>query len=138
MFKELSLNRMLIMFVAVGFLFLAIETILEHWNVFSQEPFAFVPVVCSIVGMLVSIAALVRWDERGIWLLHATLFVTFAVAAAGIYFHAEVGESEPLAAEQRAHEQREKKPPLLAPLSFAGLAIVGLLATSRKWKAETV
>jgi hypothetical protein len=37
--------------------------------------------------------------------------------------------------EQR-HEEKEKEKPLLAPLAFAGLAVVGLLGTARKWEAE--
>lgn len=138
MFREFSLNRLLVLIVAVGFLFLAVETTLERWNVFSQEPFAFVPVVFSIVGLIGSIASLVQWREPRIRLLNVILFVSLAVGTVGLYLHSEVAESEPVTAEERAHEQKESKPPPLAPLSFAGLAVVGLLATSRKWKAEVV
>jgi len=139
MFKNYSLNRMLAVFTTVGFLFLMTDSIIEHWTAFSQELWSFVPVAFSAIGLLVGLLAVRHWKEQWIRRFHLLLLATFVVSAAGLYFHIaeEEGEDE-LTAEQREHEKKEKDKPLLAPLSFAGLAAVGLLGTSRKWQAEVI
>ena len=79
----------------------------------------------------------VKAKEKLIYWFQTLLFVSFIVSAAGLYFHIEEEENEiNLAEEEREHEENEGEKPLLAPLSFAGLAVVKLLGTMRKWKAE--
>jgi hypothetical protein len=138
MLKSLSLNKLLVLFVAAGFLFLLVDSILEHLDILSQDLVAYTPIVFSVIGLAVSAIAAVKWSERWIRALHMFLFIAFVVSAAGLYFHLEEEEGEEMTVEKREHEEKEKDKPPLAPLSFAGLAMVGLLATSRKWHAEVV
>lgn len=138
MLKSSSLNRLLVLFVAGGFLFLLVDSILEHLDILSQDIMAYTPVVFSAIGCVLSVLVVARWGDRWIRILHAFLFVSFIVSAAGLYFHLEEEDEEEMTAEKREHEEKEKDKPPLAPLSFAGLAMVGLLATSRKWHAEVV
>lgn len=131
---------MLVLFVTVGFAFLAIDSVIEHWAIFKTEVMCFVPVCFGAIGFVIGLFALISWNEQSIRLLNVSLFTAFLIASAGMYFHLEEDEDEKAAmtAEQREEEGKEKDKPLLAPLSFAGLAAVGLLATSRKWRAETI
>jgi len=138
MFRQYSLNRLLILFVTAGFLFLTVDAVLEHWKIFAQEIWAYVPVVFSAIGCIISAVTVVRWEKRLIRLMHATLVAAFIISAAGLYFHIAEEDITELTGAQLEHEQKEKEKPLLAPLSFAGLAAVGLLGTSRKWQAEVV
>jgi hypothetical protein len=45
MLKNYSLNRLLVLLTTIGFLFLMIDSILEHWSIFSQDLPAFIPVM---------------------------------------------------------------------------------------------
>jgi hypothetical protein len=125
-----------VLFVSAGFLVLAADSIIEHVEILSQDIAAYIPIVFSVLGLVVSVAAFLRWSERWIRAPQVFLFAAFVVSAAGLYFHLEEEEGEEMTAEKREHEEKEKDKPPLAPLSFAGLAVVGLLATSRKWHAE--
>ena len=138
MIRNYSLNRMLALCVAAGFLFLLIDSILEHWSIFLQEPMAFTPVVFSAIGLVVGTLAVLQWNDKKIRLLHITLYVSLVVAGAGLYFHIGEDKNKEPTTEQRQHEQKEKEKPLLAPLSFAGIAAIGLLGTSRKWPADVI
>jgi hypothetical protein len=139
MFKKYSLNRLLVLLTAVGFAFLLADTIIEHWSIFEEEIMSFIPLVFSTVGLVLGIIVVITWKEKLIRWFQIFLFVSFIVAGAGLYFHIEEEEDDiNLTAEEREHEENEKDKPLLAPLSFAGLAVVGLLGTMRKWEAEIV
>jgi hypothetical protein len=136
MFQKFSLNRLIVMFVAAGFFFLIADSILEHWDILGRELWAYIPIVFSVLGFVISIIAAVQWKERVIRFLRITLFVAFIISVAGLYFHIKEEDDEGITTAQLEHEQKEKDKPILAPLSFAGLAMFGLLGTSRKWRAD--
>ena len=137
--KGYSLNRLLVLLTTAGFLFLAVDSTIEHWEILGQELMAFIPIVFGVLGFVMGAVTVLRWKEPCIRRLQIFLFAAFVVAGAGAYFHIEEEEDEgQLTAEQREHEKKEKDKPLLAPLSFAGLAAVGLLGTARKWPAEVI
>jgi hypothetical protein len=142
MLKTYSINRLLVLTVTAGFAFLAVDTAIEHWDKFSKEFWVYLPVLFSAAGVIIGAVTVVNWKERWIRALQVFLYTAFIVAAAGMYFHNVEGDDEgeqvavrkPVAA---ANEQEKEKPPL-ASLAFGGLAIVGLLGTSRKWEAEVI
>jgi hypothetical protein len=135
MFATYSLNRMLVAYTSVGFLFLAVDSTIEHMPVLAQEPWAFVPVIFGLIGSVFGFLTLARWHEVWIRRFQWLLVATFLIAGAGMYFHiAEEADSEEASVQE--HERNEKDKPLLAPLSFAAIGAIGLLGTSRKWPAE--
>lgn len=136
MFRTLSLNRMLILFVGAGFLFLLTDSILEHSDVLLKDLPAWIPVLFSALGLTVSVAALVRWNERRLMILNVTFYAAFLVALGGVYFHTADEDDDELTTQEEETGEREKEKPLLAPLSFAGLAAFGLLGTSRRWRSQ--
>jgi hypothetical protein len=140
MFKNYSLNRMLILFVSFGFAFLALDSLIEHWEVLKTEPMSLVPICFGAIGSAIGLYALVSWKNESIRMLNTCLLSAFLISAAGVYFHLEEDDEEKaeMTTEAKAEEAKEKDKPLLAPLTFGGLAALGLLATSRKWRAETI
>lgn len=91
----------------------------------------------SIVAILFGIIALINWKDRFLKIFHILLLASFLVASGGIYFHLKEEDDEiSLTIEEQLYKENEKDKPILAPLTFGGLALVGLLGTSRKWKAE--
>jgi uncharacterized membrane protein YfcA len=135
MIKKYSLNRLLVLITTIGFAFLLLDTTMEHWSTFEVEIMVFIPLVFSMIGIVLGIILVITWKEKLLRWFQILLFASFIVAGAGLYFHIEEEEIN-LTAEERQHEENEKDKPLLAPLSFAGLAVIGLLGTMRKWEAE--
>lgn len=147
-----SINRLIAFLVAGGFLFLLIETRIEHDEVLGEKLAAYVPLVFSAIGFVLALLAALKWQEKWIRILHVYLFFALAVGLGGIYFHnedrlqgkngvaSEVKEEseESEENEKRKESEAEKTPPILAPIAFAGLGAVGLLGTYRRWNAEVV
>jgi hypothetical protein len=139
MFRNFSINRLLVLTASAGFAFLLADTIIEHIDIFNSEIMSFIPPVFSLVGAIIGLITVYKWEPRNIRIMHLFLFLSFIVAAAGLYFHvAEEENDENLTVEERIHEEKEKPTPLLAPLAFGGIAVVGLLGTCRKWAGEIV
>ncbi|HSD62884.1 MAG TPA: hypothetical protein VLB50_03765 [Ignavibacteriaceae bacterium] len=137
MFKNYTLNRLLVLAATCGFGFLLADTIIEHINIFKQEILAYIPVLFSVIGLIIGLVTVYKWEPQLIKLMNYLFLISFLVAAAGFYLHVEEESAEELqTVEERLHEANEKEKPLLAPLSFGGIAVVGLLGTARKWKAE--
>lgn len=137
MFKYFSLNRIIILLTSLGFLFLLIDTTLEHWEVFEDEFTVYIPGIFCLVAVILGFITVLVWKENFIKYFKYFLFASMIVALMGTYFHViEEEDDEDLTLEQREHEEEGDKP-LLAPLSFAGLALFGLLATNNNWKEES-
>lgn len=137
MLKQYSLNRLLVLVTSIGFVFLLADTTIEHLPIFKQELMAFIPPVFCFIGLVLGIIVVTTWKEKLIRWFQILFFASIIVGAAGLYFHIEPFEEETnLTSEEIEHEANEKDKPLLAPLSFAGIAVIGLLGTKRKWEAE--
>jgi hypothetical protein len=140
MLKNFTLNRLLVLVVTAGFAALLVDSIVEHRDILTKELPSLIPIAFSAAGLALGAIAFIGWKQKWIRVLHVFLFAAFLVACGGVYFHLGDDDDEKAAAtvERQDGEKKEKDKPLLAPLSFAGLAAVGLLGTARKWPAEVV
>jgi len=139
MFKNFTLNRLLVLTATAGFAFLLLDTLLEHWATFKQETLTFIPPIFSFIGLIIGILAVYKWNAIYIRVMHIYLILSIAVALGGFYLHLEPEEDlENLTYRETIHESTEKEKPLLAPFSFGGVAVIGLLGTLRKWNAEVI
>lgn len=137
MFNKFSLNRLIVLITTLGFTFLLLDTTIEHWSMFNQELMVFIPLLFCVVVIVLGVFTIKLWKEKLIRWFQILFFASIIVGVAGLYFHIELFEEETnLSAEEIEHEANEKDKPLLAPLSFAGIAVIGLLGTMRKWEAE--
>ena len=57
MLKNYSLNRLLVLLTTLGFLFLTVDSLLEHWEILTQDLPAFIPVLFSAAGLVIGIMA---------------------------------------------------------------------------------
>jgi|WetSurMetagenome_2_1015567.scaffolds.fasta_scaffold403251_2 hypothetical protein len=134
--KNYTLNRLLALTATAGFLFLSVDAVLEHWKIFGKEPMAAIPVVFGIVAVLFGIITVLVWSDVWIRRLHLVLLAAFVVAGLGIYFHVEDDDDNAKPATEAVQAEKDQEKPLLAPLAFGAVAVVGLLGTSRKWPGE--
>jgi|WetSurMetagenome_2_1015567.scaffolds.fasta_scaffold57098_2 hypothetical protein len=139
MFNKFSLNRMIILVTIIGFGALLLDVIIEHWGVFDKEIMVYIPVSYCLLVLFLGGMTVIRWNPKIIRIFKILLFISFIVSAAGLYFHLEEEEDDiNLTMEQKDHEESEKDKSIIAPLAFSGLAVFGLLGTSKKWKAENI
>ncbi|MBI5021846.1 MAG: hypothetical protein HZB59_10460 [Ignavibacteriales bacterium] len=139
LFKSFSINRLLVLLVAGGFLFLFIDTLLEHQDVLPNERPAFIPIIISLIGFIIALLAVQGWKDGIIRWLHIYLMLTILVGFGGIFFHnRERFESDEEKSELVEEEEKsdEASPPILAPAAFIGLGVIGLIGTARKRQAE--
>jgi hypothetical protein len=147
--QSLSLNRLIVIYIACGFGFLFVDNLAEHFDILGHEWASYIPIVISAIGFAIALAAAITWQQPSIKLLHLYLMITIGVGLAGIYFHnaERVGIKDEDDEKQEAAEQKnarrdgetaktEDDPPIFAPLAFAGLGAFGLLGTSRRWQTK--
>jgi hypothetical protein len=181
-----TLNRIVAVVLAAGFLFLLADTRLEHEQIMARKPLVFIPMAFSLVAFLVALAAAIRWRPLLAKMLLVVSLLAVPVGLGGLWFHnedrlAERGEErrpggppqvgteqrpsggqsgerqgaqpgqqqvqgaqppagEPPAGERQRIEperrQRRRGPPMLAPLAFLGMGLMGTLVTLRRWPAD--
>ncbi len=141
----MSLRRALIGFVAAGCLFLLVEVMIEHREVFSEKPIAWTPIIVLALSLLACLWALAQWKPSALKAVQVVSVLLLLVGIGGLYFHnagrlgleqeeheAEIHES----AEHRERESEEHHAPPLAPLAISGMGVLGLMATYPKWQRE--
>jgi hypothetical protein len=173
-----TLNRIVAVVLAAGFLFLLADTRLEHEQLMARKPLVFIPMAFSLIAFLVALAAAIRWRPLLAKMLLVVSLLALPVGLGGLWFHnedrlAERGEerrpggpaqvgtearpsggqpgeqrmqgAQPPAGELPPGErpridperrQRRRGPPMLAPLAFLGMGLMGTLVTLRRWTAD--
>lgn len=143
----MTLRRSVIGFVALSCLFLLVEVVIEHREVFGEKPIAWAPVVVCLLGLVTSTFAFARWSLTSMRALQIASSLLLIVGLVGLFFHnshrlglgegeAEVREAEHQHPESHEGEHEEHQPPPLAPLALSGIGFLGLTATYQQWRKE--
>lgn len=119
-----------------GFLFLLIETRFEHRSVLPADWRPWIPIIIS--GAMVALIpfAGIFWTKGGKRVLTIVYLMTVAMGMMGVYFHSEGRLLERVAellqiwmvSLDDGSRIAASHPPVLAPLAFVGLGILGLLS----------
>jgi hypothetical protein len=156
-----SINRLLVLALAGGFLGVVMDVRLEHVTVVREHWIGWTPIVYSGLMVIVSLAAIIRWDRPRRRLLFWCCLAAFAVGAAGFWLHSHGHPTQAIwrvltawFTDSRRHSNGHpdqalmhmlaawysnsphRGPPALAPLSFAGLGLIGMLACAERLQAK--
>lgn len=139
-------DKFILLTVALGFLFLVIETRHAHAGLWKQDPKAYIsPIACGI-GFICCLAGLAA-EKKLATILGWILVLLSSVGALGVWFHTQ-GDLAKLQTLLTSNVRQERldhdgqfydERPLLAPMSISGLAIVGatvILANRKKPQAR--
>ena len=155
-----TLNKLVVLTLLGGFAMLLIEIRAMHQKVLGEEAIAWTPLVYSGLMLLGGAAGLALWDRGGRRLLFWGFALALVVGLLGDWLHtmgkpiqAFMGElsawAEPIGPKKEdgdrpeqakvdeeadAKKSRSHAPPALAPLTFVGLGLLGMLACSGRFQ----
>ncbi len=129
MWQRLSLQRLVTWLLVGGYLTLFVETFLDHRGTWDAHPLAYTPVVTALLLSAALLLAAASWRPgpraAAGWLCLASVLVGLT----GLVLHNEDRLEDGFDFASGA----VLIPPLLAPLAFAGLGLLGWVILSRKW-----
>jgi hypothetical protein len=124
-----------------GAAFLLVEVRFEHREVLGETWRGWIPLTCAALLIAAGVPAWLAWGRRSRKLLTVLFAITAAVGLLGAWFHsggrpdravARVVSAWALAPGQNGGEKPGSAPPVLAPLAFSGLGLLGLLVCARR------
>ena len=130
-----TLSKSIALVLVGGYAMMLFDIRSEHVDVVLHNWKAWIPIYYSITMLLVGSAAVARWERGGRQVLLVAFCTSLIVGALGFWFHSH---GQPISAittvlgawtEPLHHKDA---PPALAPLSFAGLGLLGVLACARR------
>ncbi len=134
--SEWPFGKIIVAILISAFAGLVFDLRYEHNHILAKHEIGWTPIIYSGVSVLVGSIGLALWDRGGRVLLAAIFAAGFVVGGLGFWFHGQghilkdIGQM--LSVWVGAHPNPVKKPPLLAPLAFAGIGLFGLLACSKR------
>lgn len=156
-----SLNRVLSLLLAGGLLLLFVDIRHEHVSALRDEPASWIPLIFTAVAVTVMLATVASWKPGWRATLTAVYIASLVVGLAGVYFHidgklgrlvstlfAQNTAAPPAPGlirlvdshgdrDGRSHGAKDDDDaPVLAPLAFVGIGLIGLAGTSRRLKPE--
>lgn len=127
MCQRLSLQRLVTWLLVGGYLTLFVETFLDHRGTWEAHPLAYTPPVTALLLSAALLVAAASWRPGPRAAAGWLCLVSVLVGLTGLVLHNE----------DRLEDGFDFAsvliPPLLAPLAFAGLGLMGWVMLSRKW-----
>jgi hypothetical protein len=130
--KDLK-EKLILLILGGGFLITALEVRYLHRFALLEYPLAWSPIVYGIIAAVACFIAL-GIKQRPAWPLAVIFFLGIPVSGIGMYMHMEDHPNalRKLVGMPISGKDRGDGPPVLAPLSLGGLAMIGLVLTGLK------
>jgi hypothetical protein len=135
--RNWTLNKIIVLILLGGFAALVVDLRFEHVDVARHNWQAWIPIIYSAVMFLPGAAALVGWERGGRQTLMIAFAAAFIVGGLGFWFHSKGHPVSAVITVLSAWTQplhHRNVPPPLAPLSFAGLGLLGMLACAARFQ----
>jgi hypothetical protein len=129
-----TFNKSIALVLVAGYAMLLFDIRSEHVDVVRHGWKPWIPIYYSGAMIVVGAVALAMWERGGRQVLLFAFGASFIVGALGFWFHTHgqliSGVTTVLAAWTEPLHHKDA-PPALAPLSFAGLGLLGVLTCAR-------
>jgi hypothetical protein len=131
------LARILILILAGAFAGLMVDIRVEHVDVVREKAVGWIPIIYSGFMTLACFVAFVVWTTTSRRIMIALFLLALVVGGMGFYFHnhgklAQVIKTE-ISAWTDPTMNHSEEPPQVAPLAFAGLGVLGILASLKRF-----
>jgi hypothetical protein len=132
-----TLNKLVVLVLVGGFAMLVAEIRFEHVDVLREDWRGWIPIAYSALMVVLGLGGLAFWKRGGRQVLLFAFAVAFVIGGLGFWFHTHGQPLPSLTYVLSAWTQQlrhQDGPPALAPLSFAGLGMIGVLACLRRFQ----
>jgi hypothetical protein len=131
------LPRVLILLLAGAFVGLMTDIRIEHVDAVHEHSVAWVPIIYCAFMTVASLIACVYWTALTRRVMIALFLLAFVVGGMGFYLHNHGKLKKVIANSMNAwidpNMNHSDAPPQLAPLAFAGLGMIGILASLKQF-----
>lgn len=127
----LKLNRLLVLFISIGYMVLAMDIYAEHFNGLSVKSVMWVPIVFGIAASVLGIVVFIVFNKFSYYLFIVLMFFSSIVGLLGLYFHNKWRYPMVLEAIKKSQSIDFSSfvsfTPILAPSAFLAMAGLGIL-----------
>ena len=131
------LSRVLMVLLAGAFAGLTSDLRVEHVDVVREHAVGWVPIVYSGVMALACLVAAIVWNDVARRVMIVLFLAALIIGGAGFYLHNHGKFARVWKRSVNAWVDPEMKhpdaPPQTAPLAFAGLGVIGVLASLKRF-----
>jgi hypothetical protein len=129
--------RVMILILAGAFGGLMMDIRVEHVEVVHEQTVAWLPIIYAGIMTIACVVAFIFW-KRTVRLIMMVLFLAaMIVGGLGFYLHNEGNLSKVIKNSTSAWTDPQMKhpegPPQTAPLAFAGLGVIGMIASMKRF-----
>ena len=136
---RLPLSRVLILVLAGGFVGLMVDIRVEHVDVVRERSIAWLPIIYAGFMTLACLVAFVLWNRTARLIMPVFFALAMVIGGMGFYLHNHGHLEKVIKTSINAwidpDASHSDAPPQFAPLAFAGLGGIGLLASLRRFNS---
>jgi predicted outer membrane lipoprotein len=129
--------RILILLLAGAFAGLMVDIRVEHVDVVRERSVAWVPIIYSGFMTIACLAAFVFWNKTIRRIMLPLFLSALVIGGLGFYLHNHGNLKQVLKTSADAWTDpkmnHSDEPPQVAPLAFAGLGVIGMLASIERF-----
>ena len=134
-----SLNRLLVLLLLGGYVTLLVDIRFEHVDVVQEHWTGWIPLVYCALMIILTAATLAAWNAVTRLILFCSFALGLVVSGWGLWIHNHIDRDNfgtTLRDLTQAWYVKDAHhppgiPPHLAPIAFAGLALIGMLCTAK-------
>jgi hypothetical protein len=141
-----SLNRIIVLVLLGGLAMLLVEIRWEHRVELGRQWETWIPLVYIGLMLVVGVIGLYRWESWGPRILQVGFALGMIVGLLGVWFHGggkdvlshllRVLTAWTIPLGTNGGVKVSSEPPVLAPLAFVGLGLLGILACSKRFRRD--
>jgi uncharacterized membrane protein len=136
---RLTLARVLILILAGAFVGLMVDIRVEHVDIVRERTVAWLPIVYSGFMTIACLVAFGFWSKTARRIMLPLFLLAFVVGGLGFYFHNKGDFGNVIRTSVGAwtdpNMNHSDAPPQVAPLAFAGLGVIGVLASLERFNS---
>jgi hypothetical protein len=125
--------------LAGAFIGLMVDLRVEHVDVVREHSIAWLPIIYSAFMTVACLVAFAIWNKTTRLIMLPLFALAFIVGGMGFYFHNDGNLKEVLKTSVNAWTDSGMNlpdgPPQMAPLAFAGLGLIGVLASLKRFNS---
>lgn len=127
----LKLNRLLVLFISIGYMVLAMDIYAEHFNGLSAKTVMWIPIIFGVIASILGVLIFILFNKFSYYLFIFLMVISSAVGLLGLYFHNKW--RYPMVVESILNSKTldfsalVSFTPILAPSAFLAMAGLGIL-----------